>query len=222
MNEKKYRRIVCMGDSITYGYLLPSTRSYPAALSARLEDTFFDTAEVYNCGSVGCGILQSRFCPYEKDTAFDEALEANGDYYLIMLGTNDAEYDLENVSRYDFRQDYLYLLKRLAKVRPDAAVYLMTPPPVEPKNTFGINALQLAHICEDIRDIAVTEELPLIDIEQTFPTADMAETSAIASIKSGGSRYPGLLLSDGVHPSEAGAARIADLVYEKLRPVLLG
>lgn len=68
-------RVVCLGDSTTYGYFLPEDRAWPARLQAHLNEWAPEGLrfEVYNCGVPGYGpqqckrLLQSRYMRLEPD-----------------------------------------------------------------------------------------------------------------------------------------------------------
>ncbi|MDE6452369.1 MAG: hypothetical protein K2L23_08855, partial [Odoribacter sp.] len=100
-------KVACVGNSVTYGYLLPDREknAYPAQLSRMLGDGY----EVANFGKSGATLLNKGHRPYMAQPEFKQALEFAGDRVVIHLGLNDT--DPRNWPNYrdDFIADYLAL-----------------------------------------------------------------------------------------------------------------
>ena len=119
-------KIVCYGDSNTYGYdaadvfgrRLPPEERWPAILSSVLG------AEVVNCG------MNGRTVPrYPRQREADLRVitrNAGIDLVIIMLGTNDLllGFDAENTA--DQMKTFLNILKQTI---PDCRFLLVAPPP---------------------------------------------------------------------------------------------
>lgn len=97
-----YTRIVCVGDSLTYGYgsTDPSKYSYPAVLGEILGSNYIIT----NCGvSQATAISKTgkyfnqNGIDYTTTTQYTRALKSKPNIVLIMLGTNDAKNVSEKV-----------------------------------------------------------------------------------------------------------------------------
>ena len=122
------QRIVCYGDSNTYGYdaadvfggRLPPEERWPDILSGLLN------AEVINCG------MNGRTVPRWK-RAFDADLRliaraAPFDLLIIMLGSNDLLTDYEPEETAEQMKTLLHEVKVLY---PNVQILLIAPPPVQ-------------------------------------------------------------------------------------------
>lgn len=101
-NPKRKTRILCLGDSITYGFRLKPHQAFPAKLENELEERY----EVINAGVPGYSILQgSRF--YRK---YLEELEP--DLVILQFGYNDA-YEAYNAdSDQPFVPNFIFWMNR--------------------------------------------------------------------------------------------------------------
>jgi lysophospholipase L1-like esterase len=109
---------------------------------------------------------------------------------FLLIGTNDAR---DQLPGRELAGRYLFLVRRLREMLPDARVHLMTLPPCGPHR----NAIVLT-LNDAIREAAVVQQLPHTDLYPEFATAD-------GSLRE---EY-GL---DGVHLNEAGYARWVELI----------
>jgi len=73
-------RVACIGDSITQG------SGYPD----RLQELLGSDYEVGNFGVDGSTVSQETAMPYMRQDKFIDAMEFKPDIVIIMLGTNDA------------------------------------------------------------------------------------------------------------------------------------
>ena len=175
-------RIACMGDSVTYGYGLDRSESYPAQLAALLGEGY----TVENFGVNGAAV-----CDYRNTPAFAAAMEFEPDIILLMLGSNDTN-DALWMGQDAFREAYLSLLDACGES--GARVIVCTCVSAYPVNggyQFGVNPDALGEVCDVIADIAA---------EQGLPLADLAAVTA---------NHPDYYQADGVHPNADGAAAIA-------------
>jgi lysophospholipase L1-like esterase len=189
-------RVACIGDSITYGALLPDreTQCYPAVLGSLLGEDY----EVRNYGVPGAAMLRHSTRPYRTTDAFAESSSWNPDIVVIMLGTNDS-IPINWQYRDEFEGDYLDMIAHYAGLPSMPLVYLCTPCPVYGPNMFGISP-------EVVRD----EIVPLvwqIGAESYSPIIDVF--TALSDL-------PDYFFDDHVHPNPDGAALIAATVWEVL------
>lgn len=91
--DKSTKRIVCCGDSITYGHMASAPAcSYPAVLQQLLGPDY----AVINCGRNGATVIDDyplvpdRYAPYSKSPEFLQAAASYPDTVILMLGMNDA------------------------------------------------------------------------------------------------------------------------------------
>lgn len=191
--------IGCVGDSTTYGSGVMKTRdteSYPALLQEMLDDGI--TVENYGMGSQT--VMPGTDAPYREHSIYRTSQKEPCDFYIIMMGTNDAKnayWDPEQ-----FRTEFLDFVQDYQNLVSAPQIYLMTPVTVyvvEGQETvnYDINADNLDQAAQIVSEIAEELDLPLIDIHAL--TADHPEWFA-----------------DGVHPNAEGNAAIAQAVYDAL------
>jgi lysophospholipase L1-like esterase len=188
-------RLACIGDSITDGYQIRDKphNAYPAQLARLLGAGW----EVRNFGVSGANLISTGGYPYDQRPACAAALEWKPDVAVIALGTNDTK--TENIARHpdDFVPSYHALIARFRAANPQVKILLCLPPPAFPE-AMGISDRVLQQeILPRIHQVAKEEKLPLIDLHQPLESA--AE-----------------LFPDKIHPTPAGAALIAQLVYGDL------
>ncbi|MDE6166312.1 MAG: sialate O-acetylesterase, partial [Muribaculaceae bacterium] len=82
-------KVACIGNSITYGYLLPDREqnAYPFRLAGLLGDRY----EVGNFGYSGATLLRKGHRPYHLLSEFRQALDFRPDIAVIHLGVNDTD-----------------------------------------------------------------------------------------------------------------------------------
>ncbi len=193
-------RIACVGDSITRGTFVwrRKTNAYPAQLQAMLGDRFC----VRDFGVNGHAVQRTADRPYWNSKAFASSTAFEPDIVLIMLGTNDSRGD--NWRGVDsFRNDYRELVGHYRSLEPHPAVWLLTPPALfqlgrSTKVRYGMDDGALPEMCGAIESIAHDLGCGLIDIN--------AATAG----------HPEAFRFDGVHPGAAGAALIAQAVFDAL------
>ncbi|MBV9470047.1 MAG: hypothetical protein JO316_15010 [Abitibacteriaceae bacterium] len=187
-------RVACVGDSITYGDHIQDRehKSYPAQLGQMLGDKW----AVKNFGVNGATLLSKGNAPYNKVTAYQQALDFKPDVLIIMLGTNDSK--PENWQhRDDFTSDYKQMIATFRKVSPDVKVYTCLPVPAFP-GQWGINDT-----------IIKNEVIPLVQQVAKDTNATVIDLySALSGKKE--------LFPDTVHPNAEGARLIAIRVYQAL------
>lgn len=183
-------RLACVGNSITYGYLLPdpSTQSYPAVLARILGSEY----EVGNFGHSGATLLRRGHNPYDRLPEYQASLDFNPDIALIHLGVNDT--DPRNWPNYrdSFMADYLELIDSYRRVNPDVRILISRLTPLGaahhrfPTGTEAwrdsINAV--------IGRIAEVADVELIDLGRTL--LDRPD-----------------LIHDAIHPDTTGAVLMA-------------
>ncbi len=87
--QRENMKIVCYGDSITYGYETPITqskRNYPALLKGRLESELKKEIQVINSG---CNSMTSDWGVANLQNL---VIDHSPDIAIVMFGINDAVY----------------------------------------------------------------------------------------------------------------------------------
>jgi lysophospholipase L1-like esterase len=191
-NKVKYAaafktKVVCVGDSITYGYLVP-IGSYPSQLQAKLGNNY----TVVNYGVNGTSVSANTDNPYTQTSSYKNALASDPDIVIIMLGTNDIiprNWTAENRAR--LKDSYTELAQSFLDLPSAPQVYLATPVSVLRANRFGIQESVLANeVRPAIREVAAELGVPLIENDKVL---------------AGNSSYFVLYgLLDGIHPSYRG------------------
>jgi sialate O-acetylesterase len=189
-------RIACIGNSITYGYLVPhrEQNAYPAQLQQLLGKDY----EVINFGVSGKTALHQGGSAYIATPQYLAALQSRPDIVLIKLGTNDSRpYYRKYID--SFYDHYKELVERFMELPSHPKVVL-----VFPVTNFLGKATDEAYnhdipkyILPVIRRVAAEKKLDTVDLHAVF--VDKAE-----------------LFPDKLHPDSAGAALIAQYLYRFL------
>ena len=149
-----------------------------------------------NFGVGSATVLLDTDKPYMDQIEFVEAKNFLPDIVIIMLGTNDARTD-NYQSIENFVSDYMKMVNEIQTLESNPKIFLAKPPPLFDNELELKNENLLAGIIPQIEQIANAEELPLIDIYSALEN------------------HPEYFW-DGVHPSNEGAAVIANTVYEAI------
>lgn len=185
-------KVACIGDSITEGSGLESNQTYPTLLQQFMQSGF----EVRNYGLAGSTLLDGTRMSYRDKSKFSNALAWNPDVVIIKLGTNDSREEYW-AGRQRFYEDYVSLISSFLNLQSKPKIFICYPLPSY-GNRFGVR--------EDIikREIIpivkkVSQELDLTFIDVYTPFYNKRN-----------------LLSDGVHPNEAGAEFLALEIFKAI------
>ena len=197
-------KVVCVGDSITYGSgagRYRDTKSYPALLQKKLGNGY----RVRNYGLRGRTILDYGNFPYKEEPEYKKTLKEKGDVYIIMLGTNDSK--VRNWNTEDYKEQLRAFVTSYQKVNQRAKIYLMQPPRCFPDEKTGIvnykvkNDLIATEIHKSVAEVGLECGAIVIDLYEF--TEDHGDWFA-----------------DGVHPNVKGYEKIAGYIYEVLKETL--
>ena len=196
------RHIACVGDSITYGCSLPLffVRRYPAVLQRLLGSEVQVATFAVNARTV----QNTGDKPYRKTKAFRESMDYLPDTVIILLGTNDSK---ENnwISDKAFREQYRELVAEYQALSSRPRILLCTPPCAFSASNCFFRMMndakfdRIPKIADQIRAAAEENGLELVDLYAL--TAGRRE----------------LLGPDGLHPSSAGAIKIAERILTALK-----
>ena len=195
--QKKTIKVACVGNSITYGYLLENRErdAYPSVLQKKLGKPYV----VGNFGKSGATLLSKGHRPYIEQEEYKQALAFAGDIVVIHLGINDT--DPRNWPNYrdDFIPDYLALIDSFKKANPKAHFLIALMTPIRHTHSRFESGTRDWHteIQQAIECIAKEANAQLIDFHSPLYA------------------YP-QLLPDAVHPNAEGAAMIAQVVYSAI------
>ena len=121
-------KVACIGNSVTYGYLLPDREknAYPFQLQGLLGNDY----EVGNFGKSGATLLNKGHRPYIEQQEYKDAMAFGGDIAIIHLGLNDT--DPRNWPNYseDFEKDYYALIDSVKKANPKCKIWICKMSPI--------------------------------------------------------------------------------------------
>lgn len=186
-------KVACVGNSVTYGYLLPDRErnSYPAQLGRMLGEEY----EVGNFGKSGATLLNKGHRPYMQQPEFKQALEFAGDLVVIHLGLNDT--DPRNWPNYrdDFVPNYLALIDSFRMVNPKCKIWICRMTPIAHRHARFKSGTRdwYAQIQQAIEKVAEIARVGLIDLQDSLYCRPD-------------------LLPDALHPTVEGAAILAHTV----------
>ena len=191
-------RVACIGDSITdgHGIDLRSVNGYPAQMQTMLGDGYV----VKNYGVSARTMLNSGDHPYMQELAWEDAQAFQPDVVVIKLGTNDTK-DYNWKGKEAFAGDLQKMLDVLKALPSHPRIYLCTPIPAV-KNTWTINESLIAGEIIPVLEKAVAKNklAGLIDLHTAFAGAE------------------DLMQADGIHPTQQGARKIAEIVAKTIDP----
>ncbi len=196
-------KVACIGNSITAGFGIPEekrqTHSYPAVLGSLLGDDY----QVTNFGISGRTMLREVKGAWINSSYPRKLEELVPDIITLKLGTNDSKMNNWTFKE-SFEDDLRTFIAEFRQINPKVKIYLCLPAPAFDLHTKvlstgdGISGTRIFNeIIPIIQKVAKDEGLPIIDLQ----------TPLVTHIE----YFP-----DGVHPNEAGAAAIAQLIYEQV------
>ncbi len=190
-------KVVCLGDSITYGHTLPNRQkqSYPSILMAMSKGVW----TVMNYGVNGATVLNKGDIPITAQDAYEDALAAKADVVVLMLGTNDIKDG--NWQKSDgFVADYVALVHMFQKAPSRPRVISCSIPPIFTDYPNGLTAKR-ARLINSMLKEAVNES-----------GAESLDIYTPLSLKPS-------FFTDGVHPNKYGAREVAALVFDKITSI---
>lgn len=183
LNDGKFRRIACVGDSITYGTNLgrPDLESFPAVLGQLLGEN----CQVRNFGQPGATIQS-----YDP-LLWDEVLNWSPDIVIIKIGTNDSRETFPD-GRNAYIERYEQRIAELRALPSNPEIYLCIP--IWTRNQI-FDRVITGQVAPAIRRVAAETKCGLIDLHRPF----YRDTDFFAF--------------DDYHPTAAAQRRIAEVIY---------
>ena len=211
------KKVAFLGDSITYGVGASSPETTYVGAFAKESGV-----EVFNFGVSGTRIarqLKPSACP-DFDECFKDRAEkipADMDVVVIFGGTNDFGHGDARFGCFEDRDEYSFygalhsLLQMLIEKYPLAHIVYMTPmhrlSEMKTVNEIGIPCRPLKDYVAAIREVCEYYSIPVVDL------------FAISGIQTAIPAMMDLYMPDGLHPSDAGAARVASILLSHLRAI---
>lgn len=189
------QRIICIGDSITYGQgvlLSRKTNTYTAILAELTDST------VVNYGLCNRTLLSTGNFPYTLEHHYADSLSEDAYRVIIMLGSNDSKPDYWDGER--FKEEYRRFVKSYIEMESSPEVYILIPPRVYIEQDGGNcdDATVGGELTEIINSLA--DELGASVIDLYTLTTDHPEW-----------------FSDGLHPNADGNRAIAEEIAKNLQ-----
>jgi lysophospholipase L1-like esterase len=180
-------RVACVGDSITQG------TGYPVELWGLLGSNYV----VGDFGVGGATVALNAGNSYLDSTAFQVAKDFQPHIVIVMLGTNDAQLNL-NQSNQTFISDYTTIVAEIKSFTSKPEVWIVKPPPVFPNDSDLDPEFYRQNIIPSISQVANQMNLRLIDVYTPL------------------SSHQEYFLEDGIHPNTEGAQAIANIIFNAL------
>ena len=222
-------RIVTFGDSTTAtarDWAPEIKEVYSDCLPAALAPQGI-SAVVINAG-IGDTTTRQAVARLDRDVRHHHP-----DLVVVQFGINDSWIDVDEgktkprLTRVEFRRNLTMIARRLKQ--DGARVILMTPNPMRWRDPFYIKAfaehpglldvqavrgidLLLDQYAEDVRSVAKSESLPLVDVFDAFERYGKVPGQSIEDI---------LLAGDGIHPNQAGQHLVCRLLAAQIVDLLL-
>lgn len=191
-------RVACIGDSITdgHGIDLRTVNGYPAQMQGMLGDGY----SVRNFGVSARTMMNSGDLPYMNELAWQDALAFEPDVVVIKLGTNDTKtHNWEH--KKDFAGDMQKMIDALKALPTHPRIYLCTPIPAISER-WSIN------------EKAISEEIiPMIE-----KAAKKNKLAGVIDLHAAFTGQESLYQEDGIHPTQQGARKIAEIVAKTIDP----
>jgi lysophospholipase L1-like esterase len=197
------QKIACVGNSITFGYLLssPATQSYPAQMQALLGTTNWD---VGNFGVSSRTMLKKGDKPYWNEPAYTNSKNFLPHFVMIELGTNDAKTTNWNPYGKEFNSNYKEMIQVFQGLSSKPEVWIGLIPPGQYVKWDILFGYVKDSVNTRIKQIAIESGVGLIDV---FDALNGNATNWFSST---------YFQTDSIHPKVAGAAIIAQKVKEMI------
>lgn len=185
-------RVACVGNSITdgSGIDMSETKGYPAKLQNLLGNNYW----VKNFGVSGRTMLSKGDYPYINEQAYKDCQQFKPNIIVIKLGTNDSK-----PKNWKYKDEYVKDMRNMIGVfkalDSKPKIYLCYPIKAF-SNKYTISDTVIHdEVIPMIKKVAKKEKLSVIDLYTPFE------------------HYKEGVQSDGIHPNEKGAQKMADVVY---------
>ena len=185
--------VALIGDSIFYGVWAPNKAD--ETIEAYLDGMLGEEDTVLNYAVPGAALQSDADQPYVNEPVYRKSLQCGADYYVIMLGTNDAS--LYNWNKERFAAEYRPFLQTYISLADKDHVCAVIPPHVYDGRSYGISPDALYEETAIIQEAAKELGVPCVNLYTL--TENHPEW-----------------FWDGVHPNKDGNRAIAEEIYRIL------
>lgn len=195
ISEGDGTKVVCVGDSITYGQGVMGSRKTDTFTAILSELTGYT---VKNYGLSNRTLLSTGNFPYTEEDFFASSQAENADIYVIMLGSNDSKPQFWNKEQ--FTEEYREFIKTYLDLECAPTVYVMIPPAIFIEQDGGNcdDATVGGELAECVRSLGEELGVEVIDLY---------------SLTEGHSEW----FSDGLHPNAEGNRVIAEEIAKYVK-----
>jgi lysophospholipase L1-like esterase len=212
-------RFVAFGDSITWGedgrssaivseradsayqpaVQFPSSQTYPGVLLSLLQSRY--TTQISALGVANAGLPGEKAADSSTLSRFSSVVSSRAyESVLLMEGSNDlADRDSRQIPPAIANLRSMLRDAKSRNVRP----FLATVPPMVPGRPRALPWSLVPELNANIRSLAASENVTLVDVEAGF-----------------GASFDQYIGFDGLHPNEAGYAKIAELFFNAIKSTL--
>lgn len=196
-------KIACVGDSITYGAMIPNwyRYNYPHVLQKLAGAGYC----VHNYGMSGRTAMRTGDHPYVREPRYLRSKVFQPDIVLLKFGTNDSK-PQNWLGREEFKKQYREVLESYLNLNSKPRVILLQPAAPHHLHgeegdvyTFDIQRSKVLEAGEVIWELAEEYELATVDI---FALTE---------------KHPDWFVDDGIHPNAIGAQKLAEAVWEAIQ-----
>lgn len=189
-NNFSQLKISCTGTSITAGYGIAYSSSYPIQMQGILGSQW----SVGNFGVNGSTILHQGDNPYINSANYVNAQSFNPNIVIVEFGANDSKSQNWNNHKDSFVADYTRFVNVFKALPKHPVIYACLPVPAL-SSMYGINDSIITNaIIPLVKTIAANNNLKLIDLNTPLKN------------------HPEWYQSDKIHPNETGALVLAQIV----------
>lgn len=188
------KKIACVGNSITdgMGIDMAGRNGYPAVLGKLAGDGYV----VKNFGVSSRTAIDNGDLPYRKEKAWRDCLDWQPDIVVIKLGTNDTKEHNRNGLEKTYPAAVQKMIDELRTLPSSPRIFLASPIPAF-KSTWTINDSVISAVeVPALKKLSKKNKCGFIDLHTLFAP------------------HANLMQKDGIHPTDKGAAKIAEIVAE--------
>jgi lysophospholipase L1-like esterase len=196
----KPKKIIFFGDSITQQGVKPG--GYVNLIRKTLDSAKY---EVIGAG-IGGNKIYDLYLRLE-----DDVLNKKPDLVVIYIGVNDVWHKKTSHTGTDLDKFVKFYQALISKIQAGNAKVILCTPAVIGEKKGGRNDMdaELDKFSEAIRQLALKNKLPLVDLRNQFVTYDLANNPEDIE--------KGVLTTDGVHLNPKGNQAVADALLPLLK-----